>query len=531
MPQQYQDPIASLIDGMLQAHGLAMQMHRQKQEDEAFARKSALEDQESSIKDIMNRMQLQNVGRPVEMGVVNLPGMSAPDNSPELGLPNPNQAPSYARKADRSRTVKYKDRTGNTSEYELYTPEEQAQRGADAASEAEFRKQADVESAKERTRRIFGQLVPDDINEENGYAPGTRHLSSEIPPLTKQARASQKERIIQLADGAAAYDTQTGKIVANNPKEPPQPTGDFRTVYLPAFAAKLGKTVDKLDPNEVFQAFQQHATDTKDPATLALAQEMTKARLEQMRTNAAGGMSKPIEPGTREYRLAQDLAYGKTTLTQFRTMFGRSTNDTNRRLDIYDKAAELNPNFNPAQFEMGFTFAKNPKVQQQLASLDNVQQGIPDLLKFSDRAKRAGATVLNKFLLPGGIAIGNKKYSNFRTAQIAFADELSGALGYGSATDMSREMGFNMADPNLGPDAFNSAIQDVVLPFIERKRATMLKQMGVYGLPGMNPAASTGAPARSGALPQVGDVVTAGGKKVKITAIHDDGSFDADPVK
>ena len=49
-------------------------------------------------------------------------------------------------------------------------------------------------------------------------------------------------------------------------------------------------------------------------------------------------------------------------------------------------------------------------------------------------------------------------------------------------------------------------------------------------LQGVNTAGST--PARApGALPQIGDVVSVQGKKVKITAIHGDGTFDADPVK
>ena len=135
---------------------------------------------------------------------------------------------------------------------------------------------------------------------------------------------------------------------------------------------------------------------------------------------------------------------------------------------------------------MGFKLASNPKVQQQLASLDNVKVGVDHLLKFSHAAERTGATILNKAVIPGGIAIGNHKYSDFKTARTAFADELSGALGYGSATDMSREMGFSMTDQNLSPASFRSAIQDVIMPFVERKKKTLLNQMGVYGQPGID---------------------------------------------
>ena len=53
----------------------------------------------------------------------------------------------------------------------------------------------------------------------------------------------------------------------------------------------------------------------------------------------------------------------------------------------------------------------------------------------------------------------------------------------------------------MSPDAFKSAMTDVVVPFINRKRTTLLNQMGPYGQPGMNPAASASsgqAPASTG---------------------------------
>jgi hypothetical protein len=182
------------------------------------------------------------------------------------------------------------------------------------------------------------------------------------------------------------------------------------------------------------------------------------------------------------------LAFGKLSFSEYRILIGYSR-DINRKMGIYNAASEINPNFNPAAFEMGFTLAKNPKVQQQLASLDNVRVGIPDLLSFSDAAERTGATILNKAIIPGGIAVGGKTYTNFKTARTAFADELSGALGYGSATDMSREMGFSMTDENQSPENFRSNILNVIAPFVERKKQTLLDQMGPYGMPGMNPAA------------------------------------------
>lgn len=214
-----------------------------------------------------------------------------------------------------------------------------------------------------------------------------------------------------------------------------------------------------------------------------------------------GGAPPPIKPGTLDYRMAQDIAYGKLTMADFVRLYGRAQKNAGLKTAIYDQARQLNPNFNPAEFEMGYKLASSPKVQQQLASMDNVVRAVPDLLSISDKAARTGVPLVNGIIEKGGIQLGGKTYSNFHTAQIAFADELSGALGYGSATDMSRDMGFSMTDPKLSPGQFRDAIQSVVVPFIQRKRQTLLDQMGVYGQPGNNPGATTG-------TPKVGDTKT-----------------------
>ena len=190
--------------------------------------------------------------------------------------------------------------------------------------------------------------------------------------------------------------------------------------------------------------------------------------------------SKPVERGSKEYSVARDLASGDLTFSQFTKLFSRSQ-DANKRLAIYDAAREINPSFNPALFEVGYGFAKSPKVKSQIASLNNVDKGVDDLLKFSDKAGRSGFTILNKAIMPGGVALGNKNYTNFHTAQIAFADELSGALGYGNATDMAKQMGLDMTNPNFSPESFRSAINEVVVPFIARKRSSLTEQMGPYG--------------------------------------------------
>ena len=61
------------------------------------------------------------------------------------------------------------------------------------------------------------------------------------------------------------------------------------------------------------------------------------------------------------------------------------------------------------------------------------------------------------------------------------ADELSGALGYGSATDMSKKMGFSMTDLTQSPEKFRQIYNNIIVPFINTKRGSLTNQMGVYG--------------------------------------------------
>jgi len=255
-------------------------------------------------------------------------------------------------------------------------------------------------------------------------------------------------------------------------------------------AARLAQTVsnDAALRNEAAQriALEKQSIGIAG-AHLGIAQDELKLKQQA----ATGADAQVLKPGTPNYRQAQDLADGTLTFQDFQRLHSRAQADAPLRAAIYDTARQLNPNFNPSAFEIGYKFASNPKVRQQISSLKNVEMGVDDLLKFSDKASRSGIPVLNKALQLGGVNLGGKSYSNFQTAVTAFADELSGALGYGSATDMSREMGFKMTDLSQSPETFRSNIETVVLPFVARKKASIVGEMGPYA-GGANPTSGAG---------------------------------------
>jgi hypothetical protein len=156
-----------LLNGIVEGYALRQQLLNWKNQNEAYKRKAALEDQEASIQEIVNRQMLQENARPVTNGTVqDTLNAIAPSIQRRQGTPGPAGAPpadsdtvtadqvsnlpqsrttvnpgspatTILRKADRSRTVTYQDRQGNKSQHELLTPEEQDARKA-AAAKAKF---------------------------------------------------------------------------------------------------------------------------------------------------------------------------------------------------------------------------------------------------------------------------------------------------------------------------------------------------------------------------------------------------------
>lgn len=442
------------------------------------------------------------------------------------------------RKANPEATVKWKDAAGGDVAYELPSVGSQAWRhmmairqqtqsqGAGMAAQAteqgrlagEAAGAPAVEMAKSRGQLAVRQAalraedggipVSDADADALGYPRGTKVLRAEIPGLRSEAEKIRQGNLKDVAPGHQLLDvSQTApggaaaapgapaagpRVVASG--GPPLATDDFGKYYLPAYAKRLGKTPDKLEPDETVKAFQDFAKDKKDPQMLDLAKQLTQLHIDTQRQQLASKGDFEVKPGTQEDRVAAQLAYGKLTFPAFNSLYSSRFNSAKKQA-IFDKATEKNPNFSQAAFQMGQKFSENKQTQAQLASLENVMQAIPDLLKFSDAAKRTGVTAINKFVIPGGVAVGGKTYSNLHTAQLAAGDELSGALGFGSATDMKLKTGLDMINPSLSPENFRSNLEDVIEPFIQRKRGTLLQEMGPMGQPGMSPAADAQAAA------------------------------------
>jgi hypothetical protein len=245
-------------------------------------------------------------------------------------------------------------------------------------------------------------------------------------------------------------------------------------------AVSTFKTKNHRDPSpEEFQTLISEATSAKKTPA-----EIQKQQLEiQKLKRDLGLISSPkvnIPVGSPDYRAAQDLAYGKLTWAQFRSIYPSRANDGGKKAALYDLARELNPNFDPAQYEMGYKFASSPQTQRALAAVDNVMPNIDRVVALSEQINRTDLPSVNALLNSAKFHLGDQKIANFRQMQKLIGDELGVALGAGTMTDMKLKLGLDVVDPNVGPEQFFAAMANIK-EFLKARKQSLLSQMGPYG--------------------------------------------------
>ena len=201
-----------------------------------------------------------------------------------------------------------------------------------------------------------------------------------------------------------------------------------------------------------------------------------------------------------QYKIAEDVANGNLSISDLPTVLGRSSTGASAavKTNIYALATTLNPSFSATKFEQGQAFGASPQTQQTLAAIGSTKQTIALIQGFATAAQQGNYPVMNKFTFPGSIAIGNVNSSNFGTVSKALADELSGVLGYGSASDMKLSLGFDLTDPTLSPAQFAGDMQ-IVSTLVNNRQQNIQQQIwqGV-GAGATGPASSGSAPTSAG---------------------------------
>jgi hypothetical protein len=350
----------------------------------------------------------------------------------------------------------------------------------------------------------------------------------------------KEQKFGTAAPGSVIYSETTGQPVAQAPERPPAP-GAGQHVINGQLIGPTGERIGEPVPEQVRPPTPKSLTtkavllDGKptelvfDPADGSWKQGTETIDPKRIRpippASQSGGTSTQstptITPGSPEYKTAQDLASGKLTFPQFRTLvaYGR---DTGKKMAIYQMAAELNPEFNPAQFELGYKMASNPGFRNRLVAINALGPVIDQIDELSQKVGNGDSPAFNKILQGAKFQMGSRPVTSFRQLQTLLGDEVGNALGVGTGSDLKTKLGLDLVNPNLGPKQFADTMLQL-RSVLDARKAEILKQMGMYA-PDQTPAAATPAPAASSR--KVGDTITYQGRQRKVVKVYPDGSVD-----
>ncbi len=312
-------------------------------------------------------------------------------------------------------------------------------------------------------QNILGQLMP-----RFDFHPNLTREYQNLHTLNTAATAERQAQIAQATEETRRLTAEAQRIKAEK---------DRALAKAPTKWSLLAAAANSSDPDEAAAAAKtlKLAEDSDIRTAGARAGAGALGRLEAGR-NAPDYI---VKPNSAQWRVAQDMAYGKIDMGDFQRLYSRNM-DSGMKVAIYDQARQMNPQFDPKAFEAGYKVATTPNVVSQLSAIDNVVADMGVLLDASDLAIRTGLPLINGVVNRVGYEIGGQKYSDFNTARTIFADELSIALGLGANTDMMRDLALAITDPKLSPENFQHAMETKVIPMLQNRRTSITRPMGPY---------------------------------------------------
>ncbi len=190
---------------------------------------------------------------------------------------------------------------------------------------------------------------------------------------------------------------------------------------------------------------------------------------------------KPLSNSTFESS-ARDLANGKMTPDQFNQTYGRSAKTAPAKQMIIDRAQQINPKFSPSSFKAEYDYATTPSVMQQAQAIKSAYPNIDKMIQLSQQASANGIKSLNDIQLKGSVEFGGQPAANFLQAQKLLGDDVSGILGFGSASDMKTKLGLDVIDTGLTTAQFASNMNQLK-EFVDKKISSINDLAGIYSEP------------------------------------------------
>lgn len=252
---------------------------------------------------------------------------------------------------------------------------------------------------------------------------------------------------------------------------------DFETVFLPAYAAKLGKTITQLTPDEKIQSFSSYAQARTDPEVRAslLSSRNTAEALKQMQL---GQQPQPEQAA----EVARDIIAHKIAPEQVATMFGGfgTAGQAFKRM-VYTEAKKIDPNFNYEQASAEYGLVKSPQFQNTIRYMDSVINSVPRLLDSANKLGNTSVKAINDLINSGKNQFNNVDLKQFQTDRVLVGDEIAKILqggGTGNGTsDAKLKQAQDLLSSSDSPAAIAKALKEVQI-LLGNRRGSLVK--GTY---------------------------------------------------
>ena len=315
------------------------------------------------------------------------------------------------------------------------------------------------------------------------------------PPTFNPQAVAQLQRQAVPIEKQPEFD-----IAANKAKLGITGNDDFETVFLPAYAQQLGKTIPQLTPQEKMQSFSAYAQAKSDPEVRAslLASRNTSEALKQLQLNQ---MPTPEQAAP----VAQDIINHRLSPEQMTSMFGGfgPAGQTFKRM-VYAEAKKIDPQFNFEQASSDYQYGKSAGFQQTVRYMDSVQNSIPQLQAAADALNNGSVRSINALVNAGKNQFNNIDLKKFQADRTLVGDEIAKILqggGTGNGTsDAKLKQAQDLLSTSDSPAAIATTLKEVT-QLIGYRRDSLTK--GTY-MDGQRPQASAnpaGAPKTSGPVP------------------------------
>lgn len=179
--------------------------------------------------------------------------------------------------------------------------------------------------------------------------------------------------------------------------------------------------------------------------------------------------------------IAEDLADGSLRIEKLPFLLGRSDKNSGARLQAYQMAKQINPSFDPSEYEKEFKAYENNGNQKALAQIAAVRPNIDAIIKLSSDVPRLGMPAINAMIMKGTYAIGDTPVTTLEEMRHALADELGTALSRsGNFSDAKLALARDLLHTDVSAANFATNME-LLKHMLDNNEKAIRAPMGHYG--------------------------------------------------